>query len=503
MKDGWSTFRGLTDWLKRLFDSGESFKVGSKVFHPVYGEGIIENIQGSGAGTKVCVDFGFAKPIVSLSDLTLNGEQSGTAELIHDASPEPAPLKNSLRDSASMKMAAGQERKVQSSPIESEPMKKPLSTQQMSEIEVEARKGITALRLGQVLESQINELSVGTAEIEQKFKDSISNTIVDGPTFLLVDAAWGVGKTHALTLLQVLARKTMFATSYVVMDGISTSLAHPMELMTEIMSGLRFPDNNRSTDFSRQLARAKQDERIDILEERGAEYLSDTLRSLPVEAFDDPDVLDMLCDFLALRLSATDANKQLLEMNYRAKLKGLKARAVSDRAPRFVQLLREWSVFCSAMGYNGLLLVLDELDVEYSVSAYGNQSDWKIIRRREELLRELKGLIKTPLMIAFSAAPGDPSLDQAFDPVRNIINCLGGKVQHIEVSRPNEKNLRLFLDRLLELYGDAYSIETAHLKQHISDRLFQELFRQYIRDPNAVTRRFVRSSIERMDTMLG
>jgi len=531
VKDGRSTFGGLKDWVRRIFDSGGSVKVGAKVFHPSYGEGIIEQIQGSGATARVCVDFGFAKPIVSLSELTLDKDDSGADESVDSAAEEIAPPEISPVDASPVDATPFEDSPVKAPPIESsalepqplrppqpsitqgkepttrlpspepEPKPKTASTKQMNEREVEARKGIMALRLGQILESQITDLSVGTAEIEQKFKQAISNTIADGPTFLLVDAAWGAGKTHALTMLQVLARNTMFATSYVVMDGISTSLALPMELMSELMAGLRFPDSTRATDLSHWLARAKQDERIEILEKRGMEYLSDTLRALPMEAFDDPEVLDLLSDFLALRLSATDANKQLREMNYGAKLKSVKARAVSDRIPRFVKLLEEWAVFASVMGYNGLLVVLDELDVEYAASAYGTQSDWKTIMRRRELLMELRNMIKTPLMIALAAAPGDPSLDEVYDPVRDIISCLGRKVQHIKVPTPNEKNLRLLLDRLLELYGEAYSVETAHLNQGASDLLFQELFDHYLRDPNAVTRRFVRSAIERMDLM--
>jgi hypothetical protein len=497
VKDGWTAFRGLKDWIKGLFDDGGSLRVGAKVFHPSYGEGIIETIQGSGASARVCVDFGFAKPIVSLSELTIDSSLK-EPQPVEGSNVEPQPIQT---PTSALNQTKDPSVPRQSS--ESEPKEKPVSTKQMTEREVEARKGIMALRLGQVLESQITDLSVGTAELEKTFNNAISNTMTAGPTFLLVDAVWGAGKTHALTLLQVLARKTMFATSYVVMDGISTSLARPMELMTELMSGLRFPDKTRPTDLSHQLAKAKQDERVEILENRGAKYLSDTLRALPLEAFDDPDVLDLLSDFIALRISATDANNRLRAINYRANLKSVKAHRVVDRAPRFAELLKEWAIFSSVIGYKGLLVVLDELDVEYAAPAYWSRSFLETIEHRRELLGELGSLQKTPLMIAFGAAPGDPSLDEAFDPVRDVIGCLKNKVQHIKVAAPNEKNLRLLLGRLLELYGDAYSVETAHLNQGTADNLLLEIFEHYRRDPNGITRRFVRSAIERMDLLLG
>ncbi|MGB9618089.1 MAG: BREX system ATP-binding domain-containing protein, partial [Desulfomonilaceae bacterium] len=353
MKNGWQTVRGLKDWLKKIFESGSPLKVGAIVFHPSYGEGTILWIQGIGAHARVCVDFGFAQPIVSLSELSLEREPSVAPE---SAPTTPPPTESKPGDTHEEK-----EPVVFSPSPESAAEKMWALPAQMNQIEVEARRGIMALRLGQVLESQIAYLSVGTAELEQKFKGAISKTIVEGPTFLLVDAPWGVGKTHALTLLQVLAQEAKFATSYVVMDGVSTSLALPMELLSELMSSLRFPDNARTANLSHQLARAKQDERIEMLEQRGAEYLANTLIPFPLDAFDDPEVLDILTDFLSLRLSATEANTKLQKLNYSVRLKSIKARAISDRVPRFVQLLDEWGVFASVMGCSGLLMVLDEL----------------------------------------------------------------------------------------------------------------------------------------------
>ena len=502
MKDGWNTFRGLKDWVRGIFETSGSLKVGTKVFHPSYGEGVIEQVQGSGATARVCVNFGFAKPIVSLSELRFDQESAQPKEPQETSDKSQRTQEES--DQESPRPTAGEETPI-AQPITSEPVAiaeaEPIK--QMNEIEVQARKGIMALRLGQVLESQVQDLSVGTTDLEQQLNDAISSTIAKGPTFLLLDAAWGAGKTHALTLLQVLARETKFATSYVVMDGVSTSLASPMELMSEMMHGLRFARNSRSSDLSHQFARAKQDERIEVLEKRGAWHIADTLSALPIEAFDDPEVLDLLSDFFSLRLPATQANKQLAAMNYRTRLKGIKASRVADRATRFVELLGEWALFTSVMGCNGLLVVMDELDVEYASSAYGTQSDWRTISRRRELLTEFRKLTKIPLLIALAAAPGDPSIEPEKDPVRDILDCFGKKIRHIKVPSPDEKDFRLLLDRLLALYGDAYDVETAHMDGHFSDQLFDELFGHHQRNPNAVTRRFVRSAIERMDLVLG
>ena len=502
MKDGWTAFTGLKDFVKRMFESG-SFKEGAIVFHPSYGEGIIKKIQGSGPSARVTVDFGYATPVVSLSELTLDRNDAWEGEPVDPQSGGVSPIEVSQVDPQPVgtSQSALNNHKEPPSHIQSlQPQRKQkvLSVKEMSDKEVEARKGVVALRLGQILESQITNLSVGTEELELQLEEALSKTIAEGPTFLLVDAAWGAGKTHALTLLQALARKKVFAKSYTVMDGLSTSLSMPMELMRELMSGLAFPDNTRPTDLSVHLATAKEEERADILEKRGAPHLSHTLRALPMEAFHDAQALDILSDFLSLQLSCTEANTLLRKLNYPARLNNLKAHRVDERATRFAQLLKEWAIFASVMGHKSLLVVVDELDVEYGI-CMDNQK----IHRRRELLLALRTLTRTPLIVAFGAAPGDPSLDEKYDPVRDVMSCLSGKIQHIKVPTPNEKNFQLLFGRLLAVYREAYSCENQHLNEHESQKLFQELLRNYYKDPNAVTRRFIRSAIERMDLSVG
>jgi hypothetical protein len=346
----------------------------------------------------------------------------------------------------------------------------------MKETEVEARKGIVALRLGQVLESQVLELSVGMTTIRQKLHSAISSTIAGGPNFLLLDAAWGGGKTHALTMLQAMAHETGFASSYVVMDGVSTSFENPMDLMSELMKSLRFPKTSRTNDISYQLAKAKQEGRIAILEQLGAELIADALNALPLEAFDDPEVLDILSDYFTLCLPASRANSQIGAMGYKGRLKAIKTSSLADKPARFSRLLSEWASFTSALECNGLLIILDELDVEYACSAFGTQRDNRARVRRRALMTELLSLSKTPLLVAFAAAPGGPDLETHNDPVKDIVDCFCSKVEHIKVPSPDRKDLQLLLDRLLGIYGDAYDIETAEFEKSLSSELFEAWF---------------------------
>lgn len=570
MTTGWKDFN-LKNFIKGFFQQSDAPKVGVKVFHASYGEGIISDTKGFGATGKVTVDFGYAKPILPLSELifdvkaderndendrpieTPENKYPESVSIVHtdsipteeipqpesaekhdsDASISYIPIEpdihlTSLNETSPKSTATITKHSIskiephiqspanvrldsevsseaaislsqdsmQSLPLP-EICKHPAETAESRVIE--ARKGIMALRLGQVLESQVLDLSVGTENLERELRRSVSMAIQEKTVFVLLDAAWGAGKTHALTMLQALARENRMAISCVVMDGVSASFTYPMDLMSEVMSLLRFSDDPISCDLSYQLSKARKQNIMDYLERRGAHFISDTLMSLPPVALDDNDVMDAICDFLSLKASATHTNRELQKKSFYTKLKTIKASKLADRASRFVALLKEWAIFSSAMGCNGLLLVLDELDVEYSHSTARSASATKLRLRRRELLQELSQIRDAPLLVAFAAAPGGFDENEQNDPVLDIMNCFSHRIKHIRIPALEKSDFRQLLSRLLNLYADAYHLDKSNFDENLTDGVFEELYYDYQRDSNAVTRRFVRSSIERMD----
>lgn len=562
MRNGWRSF-SLIEWVRAFLGKAPVPEIGTKVFHPDYGDGLVVQIVVSGFIRRVVVDFGYSKPELPVSELVIKKKTQKDSESNFEAS-EPATRidqtpavipailpQPDFTDQADPLELAETETVVVHDPLEELPdetqpqretpeiagtitsaverSSEPVATHfeaatpdlehsvDFSKCEpvhtttteatsddalsrlIEARKGLMALRLGQVLESKVMELSVGTSGLESQLREAVS-TAIDGKTvFLLIDAAWGAGKTHALTMLQALARQKRMAVASVVMDGVSASLTSPMELLGEVMSSVRFSDDPMSCDLSYQLSRARSQNLMSYLERQGASFIPATLSCLPVEAFEDHEVIDTVCDFLSLKKTATDANRELQRLSCSGKLKSLKASKVEEMADRFANLLVEWSIFASAMGCNGLLLVLDELDVEYSHTFSGSAINRDLRRRRSRLLEKLSVLEKAPLVVAFAAAPGAYDELEENDPVMDIKNRFGSRIKHLTIQAPGKDDFRLLLDRLLNLYAEAYGIDRACFDSNMADDLFDELFLDYQRDPNAVIRRFVRSAIERMD----
>lgn len=566
---GWKGF-SLKDWLTGLLKPGNLPEVGTEVFHPSYGEGVIAEIKGSGPSARVTVDFGYAKPVVQLSELVfdLEGESGTSLNEPEDVSTHETYVRpekgipheyqtheNEIADEVESQLNLSEEsnnkldygpsflevtnsqpgtpqQKLSTVPTDSDSQKlpheqrmpptgafiSPLESEFVDKFDdeskplskrlfistapphvIDARKGLMALRLGQVLESQVLNLSIGVADIEREFRNSVTTAINGQPVFILVDASWGAGKTHALTMLQAIARSKNLATSFVVMDGVSASLTFPMELMGEIMSSLRFSDDPVSCDLAYQLSKARNQNIMGFLKRQGAHFIPETLSSLPIEAFNDSEVMEAICEFLSLKASAANTNWELQKRSYYSKLKSIKSSRLADRPSRFVSLIKEWAIFSSSMNCNGLLVILDELDVEYAHSSARSTTAENMRKRRRELLEQLSQLHQAPLIVAFGAAPGGYDENEETDPVLDIKKCFGHRIKHINIPPPEKSDYRVLLDRLLNLYADAYGLDKNKFDSDMTDGVFSELFEDYQREPNAVIRRFVRSAIERMD----
>ncbi|MEM2890694.1 MAG: hypothetical protein QW358_05105, partial [Candidatus Hadarchaeum sp.] len=103
----------------------------------------------------------------------------------------------------------------------------------------------------------------------------------------------------------------------------------------------------------------------------------------------------------------------------------LKASRVAERFKAFRELLINWANFATVMGATGLLIIFDELDVEYAYTNWRTQYCAQLRERRHLLLSELKHVNDAPLALAFASVPSlSPSIhnveDDAVEHLRHI-----------------------------------------------------------------------------------
>lgn len=362
-----------------------------------------------------------------------------------------------------------------------------------------ARRGIQALKLGQVLEEQVATLSVGTKAIESQFSEAFEKAArYKKPQLIMIEGAWGVGKTHLLTLLTSMANTREFATASIILDGWAATVSEPMRLMEGITSSIRFPGEYLPSGIGAKLATVKQHGMPELRGLAGQRMIK-LMQEIPLHALDDPEVITVLEDYMGLSLAATRAREKIRQLGYGDRLiPPLKARSIDGRAQRFQELLCDWTGFCVGAKAKGLLIVIDEVDVDYAKSMNWN-SEWR--SRHDATLRALGKLNdhRLPIIIAFGSAPAGPDDDESFDSVRDVIIKIGHMDLRVEAVALSEENLIELGEKVFHLYCLAYRGFEKKLDQSARRSVSQMLLKQYKRELSPVPRRFVRSLLHCFD----
>lgn len=205
----------------------------------------------------------------------------------------------------------------------------------LSEETVRARRALLALKLGQVLEDDVEDLSVGTEEIRRRLEQALDAAAQRQPRSILIEGAWGAGKTHLLTLLTALARAREFCTAQVILDGEGVTLSEPMGLMEGILGSLRYPNEAIAVGIGSRLREIRRRHNHFELKQKIGWRLAAMIRQTPAEAFDDPDALEVLQDYLMLTVAMTRAQEKLRTLGYGVDLPAIRARLLRERPRRF------------------------------------------------------------------------------------------------------------------------------------------------------------------------
>lgn len=440
---------------------------GDRVRHPTLGAGVVLALLARGRVSGARVDFGYMvdwvpqKELVPLGDLRSRGSEDEASR------NEPEHWK-------------------------------PLGT--LAEDAVGARRAVLALKLGQVLQENVLDLSVGTETAELQLTRAVGGAARRKPAAILVSGPYGAGKTHLLTMLASLAAREGLATASVLLDGEGVTLADPMTILEPVLRSLCLPSESAPSGVGRWLAELRRrGSRWDHSRRRWSR-IAQAIFQIPVAAVDDPDVLEALEDYLTTSLPVSHANRRLQRLvRQPLQLPPMKAQRIADRAERFCELLRDWAEFCEAAGSKGLVVVFDEVDVEYAATLWNVERR----RRRQLLLHALNDLLgrPVPLVTAFGSAPATDE-DVANDAARDLRESMS-RIQQINAPRPDSAQMRELGRRLCRLHRRAYPEGTSSVDEGAIERAVDEHAERYAdgygEPDDPPPRRFVRELLEWLD----
>ena len=435
---------------------------GTSVRHPQFGDGVVVEVD---PRRGVNVDFGYVTSWIPLQELELPDGVEQTTEI-----PE-APR---------------------------QPVRSPKLQTSLAPDVVAARRAILALKLGQVLEENVNELSVGIEGAQSTMERAVESARRRQPKSLFVEGSWGTGKTHLLTLLSKIAADRGFAIATVILDGEGVTLSEPMGLMEAVLGSLRWPGEQTPCGVGSRLQNLRRRHMTSIdLSRRIGWRMAHALTGIPQRAFSDPEAMKVIEDYFMLALVPTRANEKLRGLYHRVKLRPLKAWPRQERPERMRELLKAWAELCALTGAKGLAVVFDEVDVEYA-RLYGARS-----RYRRLLLDEFGNLLqkdRLPILLAFGYAPTSGEWSNASDAAEDIMLSINGMVR-VEAPLQDIGQLQELGLRLHEIYSRAYPQRKSSLERQDIQRQIDRFARRHIDELDSPTRQFVRGTLELLDVM--
>jgi hypothetical protein len=332
-------------------------------------------------------------------------------------------------------------------------------------------------------------------EVQDACKWAVGRAQTGQVSFLLFESPYGMGKSHALGYLKMRAREAGMATGSVVLDGIGVSLCVPMNLIGALAHSVEYPEATASDGLPQRLAALVIHGEVGKLRVANASFLYGALEKLEPEHVENPDLWEVVEDYLSLERSTSEVGRHL-----GVRVGALKAHSLADRPARGADLLREWAQACTVTGARGGLTVLfDEADVDYGQRGRGLTGT----EQRSGLLQALREHADGGpqpgsygrLVVAIAITPGasDP------DPIQGLKGELGSHLKVVRLRELSLSELRELGGKVAEVYRRAYQrpAKDAREEKAIDDCVRVTEQQAEGRNP----RTFIRRLLEKLDVI--
>ncbi len=245
------------------------------------------------------------------------------------------------------------------------------SIERRGKSKVAFRRGFEAVNLGVVPpdSSSLIQMSIGSDQVVNEVRSNLENAENLG-LCKVVFGDYGTGKSHYLHLVNATARQSGWVVSYLEFDPKAVDPAKPYLVYREVMSKLEFPEREDGTisygflGFIKEIRKSWQTVRdLPYLKKNPwFRYALETMQFYPHS--DDPDYVNS-CDWLAgqpVLLTGTGSIRTLARgtnINPRLIPNMPKLRESSEIYVFHLVVVNE---ICKALGFKGLLVILDEAE---------------------------------------------------------------------------------------------------------------------------------------------
>ncbi len=367
------------------------------------------------------------------------------------------------------------------------------------------RKAIDALRFGLVPEDFIEQLTIGFEDIEEWVLRRLPKANGDSPQVSEICGPFGSGKSHTMSVIRHIARKEGYATARVEVDGQNISLSNPEKLLCSLWSSLGATDFESPTPlldiYIKAIERHNFPPRI---APRGIDRIHDNYST--IKLVKERGYLDKHGDALDAIISSSDEFTAQEVMGMLRKEPNIYGREVSvrrmigqrvdDRPYDFVESLVGNAHIADLAGFNGLVVTIDEFEVERVYSANFN----RVIALLNVLSAYFQGNLMHkdyPVSIFFATVGQEGNRGDSF--VDFLIESTDG--DWYEIQEMSSLDRFELAKRMHELYAKAYQIEML-----FNPDVTEEVERQtcdYGEGDSGIIRAFIKRYIATLDRVYG
>jgi len=408
---------------------------------------------------------------------------------------------------------------------------KKLTSKQKSKVEkqLQAKSIIDALRFGLVPITNIDNLTLGFKDIK-KWTDKTFpyHNGRENPVVHQIKGHFGEGKSHTMTVIRHLALKEGYVVAKVEVDGIQISFSKPKEflhvLTTSIQGGNLPPVMALFTLYKKAIHSGKSYPGISAMEHERVGIMYDLIKLLDRHRkLDDCDYLIDGIITCSDEITASEAKRQILyetkyQINkFQIRLYPMIGRLVIHRPRNFLETLLGITKICQLAGYKGLIITIDEYEVESSLLQGRTWHD-REIAFLELLIEYFKGKTyypKLPMALYFASVPistDDDMGDYSYffkglhlvELVDEIVQTSNGYTYDLDQFigwDSHNKELKSLVKNIHELYKKAYNCQGFALESILA-LLSDNLNKSSLNESGGI-RSFMKQYISLLDSTYG
>ncbi|MGQ4807430.1 hypothetical protein NKDENANG_00778 [Candidatus Entotheonellaceae bacterium PAL068K] len=369
----------------------------------------------------------------------------------------------------------------------------------------ELRRVIEALRFGLVPLGAIEDLTVGFQRFEDWVRRQLPDHHAGRATFSEVAGPFGVGKSHAMAVVRHLAEQADYAIAQVQVDGQLISFSDPEHLLAELWRTLRFEGQTHSTPLLDLYIKAiDRGGRAPRITSDGIDRIEDNYKMVQLlqrtgllEKYgsDFDGVLSCSPDIRVSDLSSAISREPMIRASD-VVIRPMIGHAVVSRPDDLVQSLCGHAVIAQLAGHKGLVITIDEFEVEhFDRRRFERTRDGILALTR--YLAEKSGYPAAPLAL-FVAAVGQEGHvgDQELEAIVQLTQ--GGLY---ELQALSEEDLSELGHKIHKTYCSAYEVQEAFSPTWVEDIKAQaEAFGD---TESGFVRAFIKGFVARCDRRYG